>query len=50
MSKKLLENGSVSFCHGDNCVTINGGNSSLLANAAIVLILLVGLATLLKEN
>jgi len=50
MSKKSYSNGDVSICHNDNCIHATGQNADLIAIGAFTMLLLIGIAALIKNS
>ncbi|WP_298136066.1 hypothetical protein [Flavobacterium sp.] len=43
-------NGNVSLCYKNNCLNASGQNARLIATGAFVMLLLIVISTLIKDN
>lgn len=48
MSKYLSQNNRVSICHKDNCIHATGENADMIAKAAAVMLLFIGIGALVR--
>jgi len=45
-----IEKSSMSFCHKNICINVSGRNAQFLLQAAVAILLLVGIAAIAKKN
>ncbi len=50
MQRFLQSKDSVSLCYKNTCINVKGSNANLLVVGTFVMLLLVGIAALSKEN
>lgn len=48
MSKYIYKSNQVSVCHKNNCIHASGENAKMIAKGAAVMLLLVGIAAVLR--
>jgi hypothetical protein len=48
MNRNLLKKNQVSVCHKENCIHAFGENADMIAKGAMVMLLLIGFAAIVK--